>query len=282
MMSAAFFHTMRTGSRRAEIFARGCAIALGFSIPVSVAFDNVLLGLILVAWLASGRYIVKHESIRRNRVVLVALAFFALLAVGVGYSAGNPGDGLNTLGKYADLAFVPIFATLFRDARPRQFAWIAFGAAIAITLVLSWLAHFGAVRADWLVSADPANPMVFKRYITQGLLLVFGAFVFALLARDTRSTRWRWFWIVLAALAVLNVVFLNAGRTSHAVFLCLAPVCRLHDQALERRPHRARLRGGIARHQRSASVAVRPDPPRRAAGCDACPDRNRGNASVAA
>ena len=39
----------------AGVAARYLAIAIGFTLPVSTALDNVLLGLLLACWLASGR-----------------------------------------------------------------------------------------------------------------------------------------------------------------------------------------------------------------------------------
>ena len=58
---------------RADACARAFAIALGFSIPVSVALDNILLALLLVSWLASGDFREKFAAIKSNPVALAAL-----------------------------------------------------------------------------------------------------------------------------------------------------------------------------------------------------------------
>ena len=71
---------------------RYLAIALGFSIPVSTALDNVLSGAILLLWLLSGGYAHKLRVIRANPVALSALALFALCIVGVTWSIGSSAD----------------------------------------------------------------------------------------------------------------------------------------------------------------------------------------------
>src|SRR4051794_13225103 len=103
----------------ADACARGCAIGLGFSIPISVALDNILLGLILLAWLASAGYRDKWSAIKANPVALAALLLFGLLTLGLAYGIRNPGDGLRYWSKYIDLLFVPVFATVFRDESTR-------------------------------------------------------------------------------------------------------------------------------------------------------------------
>jgi hypothetical protein len=62
MISAAAF------ARQADRTARWSAIALGFSIPISVAADNVLLVLVLAGWLAGGAYRDKFLAARRHPV----------------------------------------------------------------------------------------------------------------------------------------------------------------------------------------------------------------------
>lgn len=210
-----------TFTDRAETCARACAIALGFSIPISVALDNILLALILASWIASGGYHQKFVLVSHNRVAVAALALFCLFAVGLIYSAGGPNDGLNTLGKYIDLAFVPIFVGLFRAERTRHYAWLAFAFALTLTLILSCLTWAGLITDHWLVIGDSANPAVFKQYLTQSVMMAFGALLFAQLARTVPSSRQRYWWSALAALAAINVALLTAGRTGQLILLAL-------------------------------------------------------------
>ena len=211
-----------TFTARAETCARACAIALGFSIPVSVALDNILLALILASWIASGGYREKLDLMLHNRVAVAAFALFCLFAAGLIHSSANPGDGLGTLGKYLDLAFVPVFVSVFRDERMRHYAWLAFAFALALTLILSYLTWAGLITNNLSVIGGHANPVVFKQYLTQSVMMAFGAFLFAQLARTAQSAQHRYGWSALATLAVVNVAVMNQGRTGQLILIALA------------------------------------------------------------
>jgi O-antigen ligase len=200
--------------------ARGAAVALGFSIPISVAFDNLLLTMILVLFLASVDYREKLAVIGGNRVALAALTLFALLATGIVW--GERDAGLAMLGKYLDLAFVPIFIILFRAENTRRHAWLAFAAALMVTLVLSYLMWSGILTAPGILRGDRNNPQVFKDYLAQNVLMAFGAFLFAHFALHAKSLRSRMSWSVLALLAVVNVIVMMQGRTGQLVLAVLA------------------------------------------------------------
>jgi O-antigen ligase len=210
-----------TFTTRAESCARAGAIAVGFSLPISVALDNVLLASILVLWIASADFPARFVKIAHNRVAIAALALFALFIAGLAYGTRNPGDGLNYLVKYADLAFIPIFVTLFNTERARQYAWLALASAMALTLVLSCLLWSGAIAFHTPGFGDRANPAVFKHYLTQNVLMAFGALVFAQLARIARVAWQRNIWSALAALAVVNIALMSQGRTGQLILVAL-------------------------------------------------------------
>jgi len=211
-----------TFTTRAESCARACAIALGFTLPISgPPLNYILLGSMLILWICSADYRDKFAQITRNRVALAALALFVLLIAGSTYGTRNPGDGLNYLVKYSDLAFVPIFVTVFNTDRARQYAWFAFASAIALTLILSYVLWTGVVRHDFPDLPGHPNPAVFKYYLTENVLLAFGALVFAQLARAARSVRQRRWWWTLAALTVINVAFMSQGRTGQLILVAL-------------------------------------------------------------
>src|SRR5205809_2668108 len=104
---------IKTFAAGADACARVCAIALGFSIPISVALDNILLALLLIASLAAGSYRDKWLAIRANPVACAVLLLFGLLTLGLSYGERYPGDSLRYWGKYVDLLFVPILLWCF-------------------------------------------------------------------------------------------------------------------------------------------------------------------------
>src|SRR5687767_1088639 len=160
---------------RADALARHAAILLGFSIPISVALDNILLGAVAVLWLAGGGYRQKLEIIAANKVALAALALFALLLLGLTWGARRPGDGIAYLVKYADLVFIPVFVTIFRDARARVLALRFFCAAMILAFAVIFLNTAGLLPENPWINRNPEYPRGFKYSITHGLLSAFAA-----------------------------------------------------------------------------------------------------------
>ncbi len=207
---------------KCKLAAQACAIAIGFSVAISVWLDNVLLILTLLLWLASAQWHGKLHSIANNRVALAAFGLFSLLVIGLAYGEHSFAAGLNELGKYADLAFVPIFVTLFDSERARRNGLRAFAAAVALTLVLSYLTWAGLIPSNRLFAGTPADPSIFKKYLTQNFFLAFGAFVFWYLARTSDSRKWRCIFYGMATLTAINIMLLGHGRTGQLVLAALA------------------------------------------------------------
>lgn len=209
-------------TRYADHAARWSVIALGFSIPISVAFDNTLLVLILAGWLAGGMYRHKLLIILNNPVALSALALFVLLLAGTLYGVREAGDAAHYLGKYTDLLFIPVFLFLFRDAATRRNALYALAASLAFVLTLSYLIKAGVVPKNPFMLSDANYPVVFKLHLTHNILMAFAAFLFAWLALTVTSLRIRLGWIALSILAVINLTMMVHGATGYLVFLGLA------------------------------------------------------------
>lgn len=213
-MSAAFVrYADRTGAY--------AAVALGFSIPVSVALDNLLVAVVLLSWFAGGAWRNMSPVIAHNRVATASLILFGVLAAGVTYGQQSFADARDYLGKYSDLALIPVFIYVFRDARLRRLGVHAFAASIGLTLILSLLIKLGFVGTGAAIKGDSVNPVVFKERITHGLLMALGAYLFALQAMRAGSLRARYAWGVLAGLAAMNVLFMTRGVSGYVVMLLL-------------------------------------------------------------
>jgi O-antigen ligase len=207
--------------RGAHGLARYASVALGLSLPISVALDNVLLVLLLVAWLASARWHEKYRLIRRNPVALSALALLAWVALGLAWGSGPVSDGLVYLRKYSNLLPIAILVTVFLDERDRRRALLAFAGGLTVTLVLSYALALGWLPTGGFITGDAANPTVFKKHITQNILTAFGALLFAELALERTRPAVRLAWAVLSVAAAFNVLFLVRGRTGYVVLAAL-------------------------------------------------------------
>lgn len=215
--------TLAGFQQRSEDLARTFAVALGVSIPFSVAADSVLLALVLVCWLAADRYRERFAQLRRNPVALMALGFVALLAVGLAYGEQPRADALRYFGKYADLALLGVFVTLFGDPVWRRRAVFALASALALLVVLSYLTKLGVLPpTPWARRVPVVYPIIVMDSLTHGILVAFGAFLFAVLGREAPKGPVRTIWFALAAAAAANVLFVVPGRTGYVVLGALA------------------------------------------------------------
>ena len=204
----------------ADKLGRNAAAFLGFSIPLSVALDNVLLVLIAALWLAGGGYRKKLETLAAHPVALAALLLFGMLAVGLAWGARYPGHGVTYLLKYVDLLFIPLFVTLFGDARTRELALRWFCAGMVVAFVVAELAASGMLDGYPLLHRTAGHAV--KGSITHGVLSAFAAFLFALAcAREPRGPL-RLLYGVLAIVAVKNVAVIGISRTAYVVLTLLA------------------------------------------------------------
>ena len=204
-----------------ERVAQWAAVALGASIPVSTALDNVLLALVLAGWFFAGGY---RETLRfasRSRVVIAALVLYGLLLAGTLYGERDSGDAARALLKYLNLLFIPIFAVLLSEATLRRLALRSFAISLAVVLTLSYLLAAGVPFPHWMVVGNVENPVAFKQYLTQNILLAFGAYLFIEFAFAASTKSQRAFWAVASLLAAVNVLLLVQGRTGHVVLILL-------------------------------------------------------------
>lgn len=204
-----------------EKAGRLAVVALGFSIPISVALDNVLLAVVVACYLAGGGYREKLARIASNPVMVAVLVLFSAMALSALHGTASGSDAARYLMKYSDLLFIPAIAAFFANPRTRRLGLYAFGAAIVTTLLISYARSAGLLPEVALLAIDPPYPVVFKHSLTHAVLIVFGALLSSVFAIYSHSPRARLTWSVIAALSVANVLFLVPGRTAYLILMAL-------------------------------------------------------------
>jgi O-antigen ligase len=196
---------------------RWSTIAIGFTVPISIALDNLLLAIMLLAWLFSTHYSEKISLAWRNPVYRAALLLFTILVIGTSYGRQAPGDAGLYLSKYADLALIPLLGWSFVAARERQRGVLAIACSLALVLILSYAVKFGVMPSPRWLQTPSESPVVFKLRLTHNILMAYGAFIFMWLALTTSQTRFRMLWSSAAVMAVINVTLMVNGVTGYLV-----------------------------------------------------------------
>lgn len=196
--------------------------ALGFTIPIWVVADSILIGLLIVCWAACGEWREKIRRITTNPVAVSAILLFAWLLLGALWGEGDLEERAMWVKKYASLLFIPLVISLSVDDGERKRALLALAVSLVGTLMLSLVLSVGLFSPKEGLTCDSDNPCVFKKHTTHGLLMGFGALLFGVLAWKA-SQRWgRWGWAVASCLAASNVLLMVQGRTGYVVLAGLA------------------------------------------------------------
>jgi O-antigen ligase len=197
------------------------AAMIGLAVPISTALDNFLLAIVLLGLFFNAPALWKILAC--NPVARAACMLFGMLTLAVAYGDTPTNEALGILGKYIDLAFIPLFMLMFAEAKIRVWAERAFIAAMSLTLFISYLVGFKLLAVQsWMSDvATPDNPVAFHSYITQGNMMAYAAFLALLKCRDALNLKPRLAWGAFAALAMINVLFMLQGRTGYIILLLL-------------------------------------------------------------
>jgi len=197
--------------------------ALGFTIPIWVVADSILVVLLLVCWFAGGEWKERLRRITTNPVAVSVLLLFGWLLLGTLWGGGSVQERALGIKKYADLLIIPVLISMAMTVQERSRALVALAAALLLTLFLSFgLSVGGSFSPSESIGCSQLNSCVFKKHTTHNVMMAFGALLFAVFSWES-SGRWvRWGWGVAAVLAVSNVLLMVQGRTGYIVLAGLA------------------------------------------------------------
>jgi O-antigen ligase len=206
----------------ASAIGRWSTVAIGASIPISIAVDNVLMSVVLLTWLVGARYQDKLIFAWANPVYRAALLLFSLLLAGTLYGNAAPGDSKLYLLKYLDLALIPVLGWTFISASSREQGLRMLACGLALVLLISCAIKIGLIPPNPWLRGTAESPFVFKYRLTHNILMAFAAFLFAWLACAASTRRSRLGWSVLGALAVSNITLMVEGATGYILLITLA------------------------------------------------------------
>ncbi len=196
-------------------------IAIGASIPVSIALDNVLLAIALLAWLIGMQYRDKLTLVLSNPVYRAALLLFGLLLLGALYGKPAGGDAKLYLLKYLDLALIGLLGWAFVGAQNRERGLYLLACGLGLVVLLSCALKVGLIPPNPLMHGTAESPVVFKLRLTQNILTAFSAFLFVWLFCTAQRPAVKAGWAILGTLAVANIMLMVEGATGYILLITL-------------------------------------------------------------
>jgi len=170
------------------------------------AFFSIIM---LVCWLASGRFKNLPLIIKKNSITLLGIVFCALLLAGMAYSPAPLETSLDFFKKYRVLLFIPIVLSLTKGQ-----------SKTAINIVNALLLGYLLVLVNaYLVDFDliSMNKLALKRQ-GGGFLVIFAYLV---LQRVLLEKKHRFLWAGFFLVISYDIFFILNTRTGWLIFVCL-------------------------------------------------------------
>jgi O-antigen ligase len=216
--------TYRDVAVRLRAGAAWCVALLGLALPISTGADNVLLALIVLAWIAAlpAHWRESWRAFVSTPPLIAAAVFFAALVIGILYSpVPAPVAWSTSASKYSELVMIVALLWAAVSEKTRRRALYFFLTAIALNLVVSYSLGFALVDSFPGLRGYPAYPIGFRLSVTHNILVSVGAFAALLLAREAKTPAVRAGLVAFAVICGYNVLFMVIGRTGYVLLAVL-------------------------------------------------------------
>ncbi len=220
MRAAVFFKDRSLRSQKTELWINYLVVALGFTLPISVAANNIILALILILWLIGGDFKKKWERIKSNEAAIAIILFFLLHFIGLIYSSDLKTGLFDVIKREVILLFMPIILSVIREEYIKK-ALNAFLAAMFISEIISYLLYFEILTVPWRKHASSIDPNPFMSHISYSPLLAFA--VILLLHRifhEKASRPLKILYTIFMVTMSLNI-FISGGRAGQIGFMVI-------------------------------------------------------------
>jgi O-antigen ligase len=159
----------------------------------------------------------------RTGPTVLALCLLGALAVSLGYTSVPLAEALGVLTKYGKLLLIPAVALLVRS---RQQAVTAIGIYVAtqsFVVLSSWLLFLG-LHLPWVPAVTNGIGVVYSSYLDQAIFTAGLAAIAWHLRRDFPGRYGPSIAMAIAALAVLNLLFVLTGRSGQVCLIAAVAV----------------------------------------------------------
>lgn len=186
-----------------------------FFLPISISIREVLFAFCIIAIVmqAENRTIIKKLY---WTVWGVAITGFVSLVFLSSFWSIAPLEIISNIDmRCAKLLYIPFLVAAFRDETLRDVAIHSLMLAVTLVALFSIFAYLQVVGFEFI------NPdHVFQSHVVFGFMGPIIAYIAACLAMQ--RTRYRWFYIIVSAITVFQILWVNGGRMGYILLGVLA------------------------------------------------------------
>lgn len=199
-----------------------CFVVISVSLPMAwISLGKLVLFASCLIYLGSRWFHNRDDFALRNlwsvRIIILVLAAFALSLL---WTEAPTNRALIAFFKHSKLLEIVMLVSLIRTHREARLALSAFLVSQAIFIISSWL-MVASIPIPWATSQWATAPqmkyVVFSTYLDQTLIFSAAAAVLWHLRQFWPSMRW--LASLIAVVAIVNVLFLQEGRTGYLAAL---------------------------------------------------------------
>lgn len=195
----------------------GALIGCAFFIPLSATVADIFFVAAIFFSLFIGDWKTKLLGLWRHPVPRWAFILFFIYVGSVFYTQAPVHHVVWRLSKESNWVCCALLAVTPLPHRIRKMVLNAFLGAMVMVLALSYIKFFW-IPDLFHTRFDRAS--VFKDHIVQSFLMSLVTFIF--FYRFSHAPRYRWGYLILGLLGVIDVIFLNSGRTGYLILMTLS------------------------------------------------------------
>jgi len=204
-----------------DLFGSRVLIVFGFSLPLSVAVNNMLAGILILLWIVKGDYKKTMSLVANSKVLIAILAFYALHIVGLLWTE-DIAWGLHIIKKEWILLLLPIMMSFSRKEHIRYYI-TAFLLAMTLSEVLSYLVWLEVIPP--LLHATVYDPTPFMHHTSYNPFLAFAVYLVGYLLLFDKGLNGKQKVLLMIFITTMSInMFITGGRAGQVGYLVVVSV----------------------------------------------------------
>jgi len=197
-------------------------IGLAFIFPLTVFGGNLIVVVICILWIFSGKYKYKYQKIISSNVMLASILFFCMHVIGLIWTEDMKW-GFHVVHKmWYFLLFYPILYTIVKKDNIKYYV-TAFLIAISLTEIVSYLVWFEVIPP--FKNATVINPTPFMSHISYNPILAFAIYLTSYeIFFNKRLIKPKLFLYSFFTVTMTINMFITGGRAGQSMFFAMVAI----------------------------------------------------------